>query len=144
MVAIWHQNISPHLFLVFFCHRKYHNIHEPHLAILMIHLHHHVSSTQRRSCPVPIIMTTSWTQTHHGDPFIGPLREWIHLDAIGHMEFHLKSSVRRRLCRGTSTLYVEVPYLPWSAAQFGDTVDPMLIRITHLLVRVSRPNAIYT
>ena len=64
------------------------------------------------------IMTTSEPQTPHGDPLIGPLCECIHLDAIGHVELQLKSLVRRRLCRGTSTLDLEVPYLPWSATQF--------------------------
>jgi hypothetical protein len=80
-----------------------------------------VSSTSGRSCPMTRIMTTSEPQTPHGDPLIGSLCECIQLDAIRHVELHLKhleSSVRRRLRRGTSTLDVDVPYLPWSATQF--------------------------
>jgi hypothetical protein len=84
------------------------------------------------------ILTTSKPQTPHGDPLIGSLCECIHLDAIGHVEFHLKhleSLVCRRLHRGTSTPDVDVPYLP--GLQFGscgDIVDPMLIGATHLLM----------
>jgi hypothetical protein len=74
-----------------------------------------VSSTSGHSCPMKRIMTTSKPQTPHGDPFIGSLHECIHLDAIIHVEFHLKhleSLVPRRLRQGTSTMDVDVPYLP--------------------------------
>jgi hypothetical protein len=67
------------------------------------------------------IMTTSEPQTPHGDPLIGSLHEYIQLDVIGHVELylkHLEYSVFRRLRRGTSTLNVDVLYLPWSATQF--------------------------
>ena len=77
-----------------------------------------VSSTSGRSCPMTRIMTTLKPHTPHGDPLIGSLRECIQLDAIGHMELHLKhleSSFRRGLRRVTSTSDVDVPYLPWSA-----------------------------
>ena len=63
------------------------------------------------------IMTTLEPQTPHGDPLVESLRECIQLNAIGHVELHLKhleSSVYRRLHRGTSTPDVDVHYLPWS------------------------------
>jgi hypothetical protein len=81
----------------------------------------HVFITLGCSCPMTRIMTTSEPQTPNGDPFIGSLYECIQLDAIRHVEFHLKhleSLVHRRLHRGTYTLYVDVPYLPYFAAQF--------------------------
>ena len=43
----------------------HHNIHEPHLAILMIHLHHHVSSTLGHSCPMTRIKTSSKPHSPH-------------------------------------------------------------------------------
>jgi hypothetical protein len=82
-----------------------------------MHLTHcyrtHVSSTSGRSYPMTRIMTTSEAQTPHGDPLIGSLHECIHLDAIRHVELHLKSSVHQRIRRGTSTSDLDVPYLPW-------------------------------
>ena len=78
-----------------------------------------VSSTSGRSCPMTRSMTTSKPQTTHGDPIIGSLCECTQLDAIRHVELHLKHLDyldHRRLHRGTSTLDVDVPYLPWSAA----------------------------
>jgi hypothetical protein len=51
------------LFLVFLCHMKA----SPwaSLAILMIHLHNHVSSTSGHSCPMTRIMTTSEPHSPH-------------------------------------------------------------------------------
>jgi hypothetical protein len=77
-----------------------------------------VSSTSCRSCPMTIIMTTSDPQTPHGHPLIESLHECIPLNAIEHVELHLESLVYRRLCRGTSTLDVDVPYLPWCVSHF--------------------------
>ena len=43
----------------------HYNIHEPHLAILMIHLQHHVSSALGLSCPMTRIITSSKPHSHY-------------------------------------------------------------------------------
>jgi hypothetical protein len=67
------------------------------------------------------IMTTLEPQTPHSDPLTGSLRECIQVDAIGHVELHLKH-LESLVCRGlrwsTSTPDVDVPYLPWSTTHF--------------------------